>query len=352
MWCNKVGLSVNPDKTGLVAFTRKRKLQGFFEPHFFGVRLSLSGSVKYLGVILDSQFTWREHVEVKVRKAHNLLWACRRVCRAGWGLGPKVVRWLYLAIAWPTVTFASLVWWTGCQTTTAKGKLSKVQRPACLGITGAICMTPTGAMEALVGLSPLDMVIQGEVRSAAHCLWSLGCWSYLHPHPGHSRILTQLQKSEPIYNVGVDIMKPVFNLEPKYRVTMLTREEWTRSPGTPSVVKGLVWFTDRSRTAEGTRAEVYGQSVNRRLSISLGKYTTVFQAEVYAILACVHEIRTQDRPEKYVGICSDSQAALKALQAARMSPLVRQCQQALNDISIWRAVGLFWVPGHAGVRGN
>jgi len=32
IWCNKVGLSVNPDKTGLVAFTRKRKLQGFFEP--------------------------------------------------------------------------------------------------------------------------------------------------------------------------------------------------------------------------------------------------------------------------------------------------------------------------------
>jgi hypothetical protein len=30
MWCNKVGLSVNPDRTGLVAFTRKRKLQGFF----------------------------------------------------------------------------------------------------------------------------------------------------------------------------------------------------------------------------------------------------------------------------------------------------------------------------------
>ena len=36
-WCNEVGLSVNPVKTGLVAFTRKRKLPGFFEPHFFGL---------------------------------------------------------------------------------------------------------------------------------------------------------------------------------------------------------------------------------------------------------------------------------------------------------------------------
>ena len=41
IWCIAVGLSVNPDKTGIVAFTRK-KLKGFFEPRFFGVKLSLS----------------------------------------------------------------------------------------------------------------------------------------------------------------------------------------------------------------------------------------------------------------------------------------------------------------------
>ena len=40
-WCNKVRLSVNPDNTGLIALTRERKLQGFFEPQFFGVKLSL-----------------------------------------------------------------------------------------------------------------------------------------------------------------------------------------------------------------------------------------------------------------------------------------------------------------------
>ena len=90
-WCNKVGLSVNPNNTGFVAFTRKRKLPRFFEPQFFGVKLSLSGSVKYLGVILDSWLTWREHVDVKTRKAHNLLWACRRACMVSWGLKPKVV---------------------------------------------------------------------------------------------------------------------------------------------------------------------------------------------------------------------------------------------------------------------
>jgi len=34
-WCDKLRLSINPDKTGLVAFTRRRKLPGFFEPRLF-----------------------------------------------------------------------------------------------------------------------------------------------------------------------------------------------------------------------------------------------------------------------------------------------------------------------------
>jgi hypothetical protein len=46
-------------------------------------------SVKYLGVVLDSRLTWREQVDVKLMKAHNVLWAWRMACGAAWGLRPK-----------------------------------------------------------------------------------------------------------------------------------------------------------------------------------------------------------------------------------------------------------------------
>jgi len=102
-------MSVNPDKTGLFTFNRKRKLTGFFEPRLFSKTLQCSRSVKYLRVILDSHLTWKEHVDAKVKKAQNLMWACRRACVVTWGLGPKVAHWLYVAIIRTSVTFASLV---------------------------------------------------------------------------------------------------------------------------------------------------------------------------------------------------------------------------------------------------
>jgi hypothetical protein len=151
-----------------------------------------------------------------------------------------VVHWLYVAIIRLSVTFASLVWWSGCQTASAKRKLSRVQRLACLGIMGAMRTTPTNAVEALTCLPPLDLVVQGEARSAVCRLWSLGCWSYLHPNRGHSSILMQLQQSDPIFNLGVDVMRPAYNFEPQFRFTMLMREDWTKATGAPPAVKGLV----------------------------------------------------------------------------------------------------------------
>jgi hypothetical protein len=106
-------------------------------------------AAKYLGVILDAQLTWREHVDVIMRKARNMLWACG----VRWGLRPRVVHWLYVSVIRSSITFTSLVWGPGCETARAKQQLSKIQRLACLGIMGAMRITPTNAVEAVVSPS-------------------------------------------------------------------------------------------------------------------------------------------------------------------------------------------------------
>ena len=78
------------------------------------------------------------------------------------------------------------------------------------------------------------------------------------PNRGHSSILLRLQQSDPIFHMGGDVMRPAYNFEPQYRVTLLTREDWTKATGTPPAVKGLVWFTDGSRMKGGPGLESMG----------------------------------------------------------------------------------------------
>jgi hypothetical protein len=78
----------------------------------------------------------------------------------------------------------------------------------------------------------------------------------------------------------------------------------------------------------------------KKAQLSTSQIHKSFQAEIYAILACVYEIQSLDMPQKQVSICSDCQAALKSLQAnRRTSLLVQQCQKAVNEISNRIVVG-------------
>ena len=60
-----------------------------------------------------------------------------------------------------------------------------------------------------------------------------------------------------------------------------------------------------------------------------------------------------DEVNASITICSDSQAALKALAAAKTtSQLVLETMKALTELSIHNCVRLLWVPGHSGIVGN
>jgi len=41
--------------------------------------------------------------------------------------------------------------------------------------------------------------------------------------------MMQLERFDPIFNMGFDVMRPAFNIENKYRVTLFTRGEDQRT---------------------------------------------------------------------------------------------------------------------------
>jgi hypothetical protein len=76
--------------------------------------------------------------------------------------------------------------------------------------------------------------------------------------------------------------------EKPFTIRFPDTSEWNRGVQ-PDKKGGLIWYTDGSRIGKGTGAGVYCCGTRMKLSSILGRYMTVFQAEVYAIKACADE---------------------------------------------------------------
>lgn len=114
-----------------------------------------------------------------------------------------------------------------------------------------------------------------------------------------------------------------------------------------------IWDTDGSLSDSSAGAGVYRENSNSKYAFSLGSYATVFQTEIFAISACADLINETETPGTIISICSDSQAALKALRStSTSSKLVYECKLKLQKLAQYYTLKLFWVPGHTGIPGN
>ena len=130
-----------------------------------------------------------------------------------------------------------------------------------------------------------------------------------------------------------------------------SREEWENN--TVRLYDNAVCFTDGSRSLSHTGAGFYNHTKGERLSLPLRTLSSVFQAEIYAILQCAKSDNLRQRHNDSIAICTDSQAALKALSCHKInSALVLETMAALRELAIFNSVRLLWVPGHSGISGN
>jgi len=230
-----------------------------------------------------------------------------------------------------------------------QGRLSRIQRLAALCITGAMRTTPTAALETLLNLPPLDMVVRVEAMAACRRLKMAGQWRRLGLTGGHTGIGDTMREIPELSLPSWDRIMPSFQFDKKFSARFPSREDWSQKKlGLP---EGPVCYTDGSHMGGYSGAGVYLGPWGDNIVVPLGQFATVFQAEVYAIGACAKAM--DQYQDLSISICSDSEAALKALMAPRVtSALVRECQQVLDQLGQHNAVQLIWVPGHAGVEGN
>jgi ribonuclease HI len=156
---------------------------------------------------------------------------------------------------------------------------------------------------------------------------------------------------DPILDMRLDYTFPVYHCSKIFKVIINWDYLRTKDPLFPE--DALIWFTDGSRADSGTGSGICGLRPNSSLRFPLGKFATVFQTEIYAILQCACENIRRASKHKRILIFSDSQAPLKALSSPKVtSRLVVECLNALSELAHQNEVTLVWVPGHCGIFGN
>ena len=118
---------LSPDKSQSITFHRKNKKK--FPPMKFSINTTLiqeSSCVKYLGLIMDQQLNYKEHVNYVYRKAAKNLGYLKYLCSFK-GVKPSlsVYNLLYKTIIRPTLEYAC-PFWNGAADTNKK-KLESIQ---------------------------------------------------------------------------------------------------------------------------------------------------------------------------------------------------------------------------------
>jgi ribonuclease HI len=140
--------------------------------------------------------------------------------------------------------------------------------------------------------------------------------------------------------------------EKPFMVRFPDRSEW-KDEFQSNRKGGLIWYTDGSETNKGTGAGICGYGIRQKLSLRLGKYTTVFQVEVYTIKACAVEALDTDYKNRNIYILSHSQAAVKTFDNYQInSKVVWDCHQSFVKLAEHNIVKLVGLPDDEGIERN
>lgn len=181
---------------------------------------------------------------------------------------------------------AMLIWETRVRVT----KLNYIHRQVCLAITRVLKTTSSAAMEALLGIPPIHVWVNGKAKRSAYTLLGTRQWRKTEFEGEHRKFLAAILKSNTAWKAGD--RGTVEHCSPRWYNIWYRRRP-----------RGLVFYTDGSKTETGVNDGIYRNRLKAKVSLTLSKYQSIFYREVYVITYCVQiklEKRTLNKYNIYI----------------------------------------------------
>ena len=261
----------------------------------------------------------------------------------------------------PVITYACTSWVGGLNKKYLVKKLSRVQRLACLMISSAFPSTPTGALEMLLNIMPINEFILLEAVKGSYRLSRMGLWpattvGSTRKTKSHVDICNEARKKLLLLSMLADLIQKTKVFGKQYKCLVMERKDAVQYENVleQSIIK---CYTDGSKLNGKAGASFYIEypsgSQTEQNFFHLGRHSTVFQAEVFAIAEVAKKLIMERIINEKIIILVDSQAAILEIQNNIVkSNTVLTCITHLNMLGKDNHVTIAWTLGHTGIHGN
>jgi hypothetical protein len=125
-----------------------------------GTPITFTKTIKCLGVILDHQLSFTDHIKDVCARTQSAVSRFARLARTDWGLGPRAMKSIWQLALEPALTYASPVWAGKATVLHNARRLKTVQRLALLRTAQAYRTVSHEALYTITGVTPILLRIQ------------------------------------------------------------------------------------------------------------------------------------------------------------------------------------------------
>jgi len=129
-------------------------------------------SLKYLGIILDTKLTFREHINYITEKCSKLIFALSKSAKLNWGLSHDALKTINTWAILSLLLYGAPIWTNALTKDSYKIKLTRVQRLINIRIAKSYRTVSNEALCMITGLTPIDTKIEETAQFFQLAKWN------------------------------------------------------------------------------------------------------------------------------------------------------------------------------------
>ena len=158
---------------------------------------------------------------------------CRQIVRKTWGIRPSMMKRIYTAMIRPIMSYACVSWAGGLSKKYLVTKITNVQRLACVMILSAFPGTPTGTLEILLNVTPIEEfllveAVRGSYRITVSGLWHVNRIGSFGKTKSHIDVCKEARKFLPLLQMPADRIKETKLFERKFECQIMDKKNAIR----------------------------------------------------------------------------------------------------------------------------